>query len=270
LEILLNQPSHVQFLDGDADKVAAINKTQKEFDECLEKFKKRCSALSNEKKSNAHCFYESTKRDSLTLTLLIDFFQEPDFFKVKSPVKIIDFFNTAKDRIEKEINLETIHTKDIKTQLYLLDFALSSGMTLSDKFITSFFANKNPISNEILEFFIQHHIRWSVISVDDNETLFYWLGENEHFDIIEKIKKADPDIVNAKNDENRTTLSQAVLNKDADVVRALLEMGANPNIEEFNGDCPLHIALLYNVKIEIIEDLLSHGANVNAGKTPKA
>jgi ankyrin repeat protein len=71
------------------------------------------------------------------------------------------------------------------------------------------------------------------------------------------------------NDGN--PLSAAVVNRNADVVRCLIDSGAKIDARDGNGGTPLHCAAYWGPK-EIVQLLLDHGADVNAvnggGDTP--
>ncbi|ARE67600.1 SWPV1-034 [Shearwaterpox virus] len=80
---------------------------------------------------------------------------------------------------------------------------------------------------------------------------------------------ADIDIID-KN--NRTPLFYAVKNNDYEMVKLLLNKGANVNIQDSIGYSCLHIATIRNSNIEIIKALIDNKIDLNAydwiGRTP--
>ena len=81
---------------------------------------------------------------------------------------------------------------------------------------------------------------------------------------------ADPNKANIYDD---TPLHLAVWNDHKDVVQLLLDRGADPNKTiKHKGWGPLHIAVYYGFRMDVIKLLLAGGADVNmadlTGKTP--
>lgn len=77
-----------------------------------------------------------------------------------------------------------------------------------------------------------------------------------------KILRAFPYLTNVKTFEGRTLLHLAVIQKDAEMCRVLLECGANPNAPSNNWETALHIAAR-NGYTEIVRVLVDGGANVS-------
>ena len=76
-----------------------------------------------------------------------------------------------------------------------------------------------------------------------------------------------------EEEEGNTPLHVAVLSKDIDEVRRLLENGSNPNVRNSSGQTPLHAAV-YVKRVDILNLLIEFGANAKignkAGQTPMA
>ena len=78
--------------------------------------------------------------------------------------------------------------------------------------------------------------------------------------------------VNAVNNRNKTALWLACSDGQEDVVKLLLHTGADPTITDTNGDSSLHAAIHGCCITEIMQQIIVHGAQVNAankeGATP--
>ena len=78
--------------------------------------------------------------------------------------------------------------------------------------------------------------------------------------------------VNAVNNRRQTALWLACCDGQVDVTTVLLNRGADPNIVDENKDSSLHAAMYGHCNIETVQQMIDHGANVNAankdGTTP--
>ena len=70
--------------------------------------------------------------------------------------------------------------------------------------------------------------------------------------------------VNATNKNNHTALMFACNNSNEDAINMLLNAGTDPTIGDINGDTCLHAAVGQNCTKEVIEEIINHGADVNA------
>jgi len=95
---------------------------------------------------------------------------------------------------------------------------------------------------------------------------------NGDFETVKRLIAADPKLVNAKNSDGRFPLEMAAQTGRVEIVRLLLEKGAEVNMSRGGGSTALHMAALYGGKTELISLLLEKGANMNArtanGETP--
>src|SRR5437762_2253717 len=83
---------------------------------------------------------------------------------------------------------------------------------------------------------------------------------------LEKVKmllKANPDLVNAKDEDGLMPLHCAAEEGSKEMMELLLAYKADVNAEDDEGGTPLHWAADGGHK-EIVELLLAHGADVNA------
>ncbi|MDA1191966.1 MAG: ankyrin repeat domain-containing protein [Candidatus Poribacteria bacterium] len=85
-------------------------------------------------------------------------------------------------------------------------------------------------------------------------------------DAVRELIASQIDLLNARNSDGSTPLHMAVWKGNTEVVRFLLEAGADVNAHNENthwGTTPLHAAAHANRKA-IAEMLLDHGAEINA------
>lgn len=92
------------------------------------------------------------------------------------------------------------------------------------------------------------------------------------FDMVKYLVEHGAD-VNMKGEYGDTAIFSAISNKNLDILKYLVENGADVNIQKQNGNTPtpLFYAVMFG-NIQIIKYLLEHGADVNIkneeGKTP--
>jgi ankyrin repeat protein/L-ascorbate metabolism protein UlaG (beta-lactamase superfamily) len=94
--------------------------------------------------------------------------------------------------------------------------------------------------------------------------------ENE-IERIEILLEEDPALLNSLDENNMTPLNTAALNGHPELVKVLLEKGADISIGDMDNSQPIHCAAISG-NIEVAELLLAHGADVNEkdynGATP--
>src|SRR6266478_5389704 len=103
---------------------------------------------------------------------------------------------------------------------------------------------------------------------------FYPLGLAAFFGhraIVEFLLKNGANVATAaRNAQKVTALHGAVARRDVEIVKMLLEAGADPNARQESGFVPLHVAAS-NGNAALVELLLKHGARADAktddGKT---
>ena len=108
-------------------------------------------------------------------------------------------------------------------------------------------------------------------SVDelDGANVFDIAAKRQHAKVIRVLGKYHPDGVHSRDLTGRTPLSVAMWETNADVVHALLDLGADINLADDNGRTPLSHGV---EKIELVQLLVERGADINLsdkdGHTP--
>lgn len=98
-------------------------------------------------------------------------------------------------------------------------------------------------------------------------TLYVAVARKAPIEIIKQIVEVGKANVSEGDKRGFTPLHAACeYGSSIDVVKYLLDAGANPNQSSEDGATPLHFAAQYTVKKQVLQALLSAGANVNAMK----
>ena len=90
---------------------------------------------------------------------------------------------------------------------------------------------------------------------------------------VRRVLAEDPGMVRATDDRQRTPLHHAAGYGRVGVVRLLLELGADPNLQDYEGHAPLHLAGMYG-RDEVVTVLLELGGELELeepddyGRTP--
>lgn len=90
-----------------------------------------------------------------------------------------------------------------------------------------------------------------------------WAAENGSLELIQKLTKSDPDLVNVVDSDGYTPLHRASYGNHAEVVGYLLQNGANVSAQTNMLWQPLHSACQWN-NTKCALCLIQNGADVNA------
>ena len=93
------------------------------------------------------------------------------------------------------------------------------------------------------------------------EKLFKALNK-KNFTLVKKMIKENPHLLEAKDKNGNTPLLRAVYLSDKELLKHLLSLGANPNIQDKFGKTPLHYTL-DEEDLEIVKMLLDNKASLN-------
>ncbi len=92
-----------------------------------------------------------------------------------------------------------------------------------------------------------------------------------NLDNVKRMLAQHPELLEAKNNMEKTPLFYAVARGREEIVGFLLSLGANPNAQDITGLTPLHVAAWWD-KTEQVDQLLAAGAQLEAkdvfGDTP--
>lgn len=113
----------------------------------------------------------------------------------------------------------------------------------------------NPVSQEDTLLVVMHHF-------DNGRVRCITLPPTYDVPGLEIVESEQPVNLNLQNDAGATALSYAAISGQTEIVRALLDKGADANITDKSGSSPLIFAVMYN-HLEIALLLLEHGADVN-------
>ena len=103
----------------------------------------------------------------------------------------------------------------------------------------------------------------NIASTDGNTCHYDAVRKGCSKDVLEAIIKRGAD-VNATSKSNETALLNACWMGNENAISVLLNAGADPNIASADGYISLHGAIKKGCSKEVIEAIISHGADVNA------
>jgi cytohesin len=103
------------------------------------------------------------------------------------------------------------------------------------------------------------------------DSLFFAAGSGDLAEVKRLVIGCGVD-PNIQDENGETPLHYAAWEGRLKVVKLLLEHGADPNVQDKDGETPLHLAA-WDGHLDVVELLLEHGANPNIqenkyGKTP--
>ena len=98
---------------------------------------------------------------------------------------------------------------------------------------------------------------------DGNTWLHYAVNGNCSKEVLQAVIDLGAD-VNATNKHNETALILASHRGNADAMNVLLDTGVDANTVDVKGDTLLHKAIHKDVKLETLQAIIDHGADVNA------
>ncbi len=87
-------------------------------------------------------------------------------------------------------------------------------------------------------------------------------AQNRHVELVKLLLNKGAN-VNYRSKSSNTALHVAALQGGPDTVRLLLKKGADPNLTNKNNETPLHLAIVGDGDIEVIKLLLAAGAKTN-------
>ncbi|CAH1397054.1 unnamed protein product [Nezara viridula] len=92
-------------------------------------------------------------------------------------------------------------------------------------------------------------------------TSLHWASIRGHVDVVKKLLEYGAN-VSSTDEDNNTALHMAALSGNLEVVHILLVSGSPINAQNMFGDTPLHLAVKQG-HFDSVETLLSHGASTN-------
>lgn len=168
----------------------------------------------------------------------------------------------AKKGGKKSIQNSAINKKDEKG-MTMLHHAAKNGRIKMVKFLLAHGANPNAMDME--GFTARHYASLR----NDFEILLCMFGTDTK---INKKNKNDVILLNKENNYGLTLLHWAVMQGNFEIVKYIVEKGANIHKKDINGLTMLHHAAKAG-RLEMVKFLLAHGANPNemdeGGMTPR-
>ena len=158
----------------------------------------------------------------------------------------------------------------LRRDLSELDEAIQCDIIAVDDFWGSigYSLLKNAIKTDLValvQMLLKYADQNTVLHLAKDKQLLLFACSNDHFEVVKLLLElgADPNLIGTTRDfEGRTCLSIACSNLNLNIVRLLLEKGAGPNLPDLNGVTPLLQATASD-RIDTMKLLLAHGADTN-------
>ncbi len=100
------------------------------------------------------------------------------------------------------------------------------------------------------------------IQVNQAKKLFHYVQNNEFLKVKDLLEQSVHD-VNSMDDKQRTCLHIASSRGSLDLVRLLLQHGANPNIRDCVSNLPIHLAIISS-HVPVVTLLLEAGTDIHS------
>lgn len=118
-------------------------------------------------------------------------------------------------------------------------------------------------NTEIVKFLLDKLPKKSRNKDDIMLDAFYYAALYEHTDTLKYLEEKEINLNKEHSEKEIPMLHEAIERKDINVIKCLIDKGANINIKNRSQNTPLHIAIEKGNK-EIVKLLLEKGADINA------
>lgn len=145
----------------------------------------------------------------------------------------------ARDENLKSPLMAAIEKKSFSTAKLLIDMGASVKVSDENGYTPLHYAVLNN-QKELVSVITNKLCDVDATDNEGNSPLFYSVGKSK--DIMNTLLRAGADI-NGTNSDGKTALHQAVIKKNIESVKFLLENGANVNIKDINGNNPINYAV---------------------------
>lgn len=101
------------------------------------------------------------------------------------------------------------------------------------------------------------------VSLETLQKEILWASNEGKADLVESILMRDPSCINSRDEDGYTPLHRACYSNHLEIVKILLQYGADVNAKTEYGWTPLHSAVKWS-NTECAALLLQHGSDPNA------
>lgn len=168
-------------------------------------------------------------------------------------------------RLSEVPSVIDLHEAIKSNHLDLVKRSIDQGINIDDKIgggrESSLFLAVRYHRKDIVEFLVQCGADVNLKNEKDR-TLLHEAIRKGRYDIVHVLLSVPSLKLNERSKSGKTPLHLAVITRKRDVVKALLDRGANPNVKCSNGRSPLHWAAI-NGDRETADLLLAAGASIN-------
>ena len=105
-----------------------------------------------------------------------------------------------------------------------------------------------------------------MVKLSADQRRFHQAAESDNVS-SEKLKEIIEKIVNSRDELGATPLHKVSEKVDEGAVQYLIDIGANVNVQDQNGDTPLYVAV-FNGQLENVKCLIENGATIDNPDSP--
>lgn len=198
--------------------------------------------------------YYNEKENEDKLKILFNGIRNQNNKFVKSSLKITENIEKREKWIEENIKLEGIYGPYNDISLYPVGDMILIDIDSKDKIgYTPIIVAIESQNNEIVKLLLENDVDFYVKHPLFGKLTIHTAAYYENYEAVKMLIEKDKNLVNYQSEvDGWTPLQEAVLKSNVEIVKLLLENGANPLIKDYNGGTVMNMATEFG-KGEIVK-----------------